>query len=174
MQATKKQMMAVALAREVKDYKTYIIGTGLPLIGGRPQLDTPDLACEADFDLRQDRDTMSVELTQAWPAGLAHSCQRTAIIQRQQAALRLVDAFDLAEPAAITFRFITPQKPEYLSGGLRLGEVDFSWEGELKLDVQPLGQRLPDGADGLPLHCIALTTPAPVTRAFYTFNFSHV
>ena len=34
MQATKKQMMAVALAREVKDYKTYIIGTGLPLIGG--------------------------------------------------------------------------------------------------------------------------------------------
>lgn len=29
-----KQMMAVALAREVEDGKTYIIGTGLPLIGG--------------------------------------------------------------------------------------------------------------------------------------------
>lgn len=34
MDYTKKQMMAVALAREVEDGKTYIIGTGLPLIGG--------------------------------------------------------------------------------------------------------------------------------------------
>lgn len=31
---TNKQMMAVALAKEIKDGKTYIIGTGLPLIGG--------------------------------------------------------------------------------------------------------------------------------------------
>ena len=31
---TKQQMMAIALAREVEDGKTYIIGTGLPLIGG--------------------------------------------------------------------------------------------------------------------------------------------
>ncbi len=34
MEYTRKQMMAVALAREVTDGKTYIIGTGLPLIGG--------------------------------------------------------------------------------------------------------------------------------------------
>lgn len=34
MEFTAKQMMAVALAREVEDGKTYIIGTGLPLIGG--------------------------------------------------------------------------------------------------------------------------------------------
>ena len=33
MEWTPKQMMAVALAREVEDGKTYIIGTGLPLIG---------------------------------------------------------------------------------------------------------------------------------------------
>lgn len=31
---TPRQMMAVALARQVEDGKTYIIGTGLPLIGG--------------------------------------------------------------------------------------------------------------------------------------------
>ena len=31
---TRRQMMAVALAREIEDGKTYIIGTGLPLIGG--------------------------------------------------------------------------------------------------------------------------------------------
>lgn len=34
MEWTPKQMMAVALARQVEDGKTYIIGTGLPLIGG--------------------------------------------------------------------------------------------------------------------------------------------
>lgn len=34
MEYTKKQMMAIALAREIKDGKTYIIGTGLPLLGG--------------------------------------------------------------------------------------------------------------------------------------------
>lgn len=34
MEYTRKQMMAIALAREIEDGKTYIIGTGLPLIGG--------------------------------------------------------------------------------------------------------------------------------------------
>ncbi len=34
MDITRRQRMAVALANEVKDGKTYIIGTGLPLIGG--------------------------------------------------------------------------------------------------------------------------------------------
>lgn len=34
MEYTHKQMMAVALAREIENGKTYIIGTGLPLIGG--------------------------------------------------------------------------------------------------------------------------------------------
>ncbi|MBR1690272.1 MAG: CoA-transferase subunit beta [Oscillibacter sp.] len=33
MEWTAKQMMAVALARQIEDGKTYIIGTGLPLIG---------------------------------------------------------------------------------------------------------------------------------------------
>ena len=34
MEITRRQRMAVALAKEVEDGKTYIIGTGLPLIGG--------------------------------------------------------------------------------------------------------------------------------------------
>ncbi len=33
MDYTRKQMMAVALSREIEDDKLYIIGTGLPLIG---------------------------------------------------------------------------------------------------------------------------------------------
>jgi len=142
----------------------------LPLVGGRAQLEVPDLACEADYDLRQDRDTLSVDLTPAWPAGLMHSCQRTALIQRQDAALRLVDAFDLAEPSAITFRFVTPQKPEYRMGRLRLADVDFNWEGDLTLNLRELPRHFP-AEDGSPLWQIELSTPAPVARAFYTFNF---
>lgn len=34
MEYTAKQMMAVALSRQIEDGRTYIIGTGLPLIGG--------------------------------------------------------------------------------------------------------------------------------------------
>ncbi len=33
MKCTPKQMMAIALSREIEDGKTYIIGTGLPLVG---------------------------------------------------------------------------------------------------------------------------------------------
>ncbi|MBR0108613.1 MAG: hypothetical protein IJM07_05765 [Pyramidobacter sp.] len=33
MHATPRQMMAIALSREIEDGKTYIIGTGLPLVG---------------------------------------------------------------------------------------------------------------------------------------------
>ena len=96
---------------------------------------------------------------------LAHLLSNTrAIVQRPDATLRLVDAFDLAEPATITFRFHTPQTPEPTSTGLRLGPVDFTWEGELKTRITEL-----PGPDAL--HRVELTTPAPVTRAFYTFNF---
>lgn len=137
----------------------------LPRIGGRPQLDAPDLACEADFSPRPDRDTLSVELTHAWPAGLARSCQRTAMVQRADAALRLVDAFDLAEPAAVSFRFHTPQPPEPIPGGLRLGPVDFTWEDGLTARVTE-----DPALEGL--HVIELSSPAPVTRAFFTFNFT--
>ena len=135
----------------------------LPLIGGRRQLDIPELECVAEYDLKPGRDTMSVDLTPAWTPGLLNSCQRTAIIQRSDAVLRLVDAFDLAEPSVIVFRFHTPLKPGHITGGLRLGSVDFSWEGELTATF--------DEADG-GLYRIELTTPAPVSRAFYTFNFA--
>ena len=144
----------------------------LPSIGGRRQQDRPDLACEADFDLRQDRDTMSVELTQAWPAGVAHSCQRTAIIQRPDVTLRLVDAFDLAEPSTVAFRFISAQQPQYMPGGLRLGDVDFTWEGGLEAEVLELGRRFPDPVSGEPLYEIRLTAPSPVSRAVFSFNFA--
>lgn len=139
----------------------------LPIIGSRKQLSTPDLACEAELNLRDDRDTLSVELTHAWPAGLCHSCQRTAIVQRRDQTLRLVDAFDLAEPAVITFQFHTPEVPEPLENGLRLGQVSFTWEDPLTLALEPL-----PGVEGVMR--ISLTTRSAVTRSFFTFNFARM
>ena len=137
----------------------------LPLIGGREQTDAPESECVAEYDLKPDRDTMTIDLTHAWMPGMLRSYQRTALIQRPDAVLRLVDAFDLESPAVIAFRFHTPLKPEMISGGLRLGRLDFSWEGDLNMRFDPLDNGLTR---------IELTTPAPVRRGFYTFNFARI
>ena len=57
--------------------------------------------------------------------------------------------------------------------GLRLGPVTLNWEGGLRCDIAPLGQRFPTGdASGDPLTQITLTTPEPVGRGFFSFIFS--
>ena len=92
---------------------------------------------------------------------------------RREAVLRLVDAFDLESPAVIAFRFFTPQRPQRLMNGLRLGPVDMTWEGGLSCDVRPLNARFPDGdASGDALYAITLTAPEPMARGFYTFVFA--
>lgn len=137
----------------------------LPRVAGRGQLSAPELGCEAEFRPAQDRDILSVDLTHAWIPGLVRMCQRTAMIDRAEALLRLVDAFELEEAAALSFRFHTPIPPERLPGGLRLGPVDLTWEGDLLLRAEPL--------PGEPaLYRIELTTPAPVSRGIFTFIFA--
>ncbi len=164
----------------------------LPLIEGVAQLmvpgeNAPEAAfgadvCPADFETGQDRDLMSVDLTHAWPARLgARSIQRTAMVMREDRLLQLVDAFDLEKPARIAFRFITPQRPEVLKpdggapAGVRLGPVLMRWEGELRCETATLDERFPDGeADGETLHCITLTTSAPIARGFFPFYFTRL
>jgi len=152
----------------------------VPLIGGRAQLESPlerapeaafgGEVCPADFEVQPERELMSVDLTHAYPPELlARSVQRTAMALRREAMLRLVDAFDLEQPAPVAFQFVTPQKPQRLTNGLRLGPVDLYWEGGLSCDFEPLGR---DFAGDAPLHRILLTAPAPVTRAFFTFSFT--
>ncbi|MBR1822113.1 MAG: hypothetical protein IJ769_10885 [Clostridia bacterium] len=154
---------------------------GVPLIGGHAQLDAPRAqapeaafggdVCPADFEVQPERELMSVDLTRAYPAAAsARSVQRTAMVLRREDALRLVDAFDLETPAPIAFRFFTPQNPERLMSGVRLGPVDLTWEGELRCDIARTEQRFPSGdAVGSPLYLVTLTTPQPVSRGFFTF-----
>ena len=153
-----------------------------PLIGPFAQLDSPAEAspeaafggdvCPADFEIHQGGELMSVDLTHAYPARAgARSVQRTAMVRRGERVLRLVDAFDLEAPAPIAFRFFTPQKPQRLMNGLRLGPVDLSWEGELSCDIAQMDAAFPvgDPAAGQ-LWRVTLTTPQPVARGFFTFN----
>lgn len=151
-----------------------------PLIGPFAQLDAPRESapeaafggdvCPADFEILQDGELMSVDLTNAYPpkAG-ARSVQRTAMVRRGEGALRLVDAFDLETPAPIAWRFLTPQKPERLLGGVRLGPVDVNWEGELACDLSPVNQAFPGGET---LWRVTLTTPQAVGRGFFTFTLA--
>jgi hypothetical protein len=164
----------------------------LPLIDGISQLtapgeNTPEAAfgadiCPADFETRPERDLMSVDLTHAWPARLgARSIQRTAMALRREEALRLVDAFDLEKPSSVTFRFVTPQRPELIRpdgsniAGVRLGPVVMSWDEAMRCDVAALDERFPTGdAAGAALHCVALTPSSPVGRGFFAFHFTRI
>ena len=137
----------------------------LPKVAGRGQLDAPELDCEAEFRPGQDRDILSVDLTHAWTPGLVRMYQRTAMVDRTEAILRLVDAFELEESAVLAFRFHTPIAPERLAGGLRLGPVDLTWEGDLLLRADPLPGETT-------LYRVELTTPAPVSRGMFTFVFA--
>lgn len=159
-------------------------GAGVPVIGGVRQLaapheQAPEAAfggdiCPADFEVRPDREILSVDLTRAWPVQVgARSVQRTAMVLRDEATLRLVDAFDLETPKPVAFQFLTPQKPERLVQGLRLGPVDLAWEGELSCDIAPTGERFPTGDPaGDALWRVTLATATPVGRGFFTFSFT--
>ncbi len=160
-----------------------------PLIGPYAQLDAPSEAtpeaafggdvCPADFSVRPDGEQMSVDLTHAWPARAGvRSMQRTAMVLRGENALRLVDAFDLEAPAPVTFRFLTPQKPQRLMraggpDGVRLGPVDLAWEGGLSCDIAPANQTFPAGDPaGDALWRVTLATTQSVSRGFFTFTLA--
>jgi len=166
--------------------------TSLPVIDGLTQLtapgeNAPEAAfgadvCPSDFQTRPDRDLLSVDLTNAWPARLgARAIQRTAMVLRQENILQLVDAFDLEKPAKVTFRFITPQSPEMIrpdgatTEAVRLGPVTLSWEGEMRCEITALNERFPIGeGNGELLRCVSLTPVNPVGRGFFVFHFTHV
>lgn len=142
--------------------------TNLPTIAWNEQLAKPDLPCEADFEVRRDRELMSIDLTHAYPAAsVIRSVQRTAMVLRNEGTLRIVDAFDLSEPGLVAFRFITPEKIVSQPGFLQIGPIDFAWEGELTPNISLLPPTLEFPAG---LNKLELITPAPIARAFFTFN----
>ena len=135
----------------------------LPVIAGHGQLNSPSRPCIADFEVREDREIMSIELTHAYPAACGlRSYQRTVLTLRGEHTVRIMDAIDLARPAPVTFRFITAAKPAVISAAVRFGPVRMTWEGDFTASAAPLDNGLT---------CVELTTVEPVNQAFFAFNF---
>lgn len=97
----------------------------------------------SDVDFSEERDMMSIDLTDAYPeaAGLA-AYQRTLMTMRADGTVRLVDAFEFIRvPRAVSFCFVCARKPLSLRQSVRLGPVSLGWDG----DMLPEIAELPDG-----------------------------
>ena len=135
----------------------------LPAIAGREQLAIPSRPCIADFQVRDDQEMMSVDLTHAYPAACGlRSYQRTVLTLRAEHTVRIVDALDLERPSTVSFRFITAVRPTILTAAIRLGCVRMTWEGDFTVSADPL-----EGG----LTRIEMIAVEPVRQAFFTFNF---
>ena len=120
----------------------------LPLIDGfAPVAWVDSLPTDADFG--DDRDLMSVDLTDAYPETCPLAAyQRTLITMQADGTVRLVDAFEFTQSLReLDFRFITAQRPQPLEDGIRLGMVDMSWDGEMLPEYTelPTSPAFPDG-----------------------------
>lgn len=135
----------------------------LPVLNGCGQLKVPDRPCIADFEDREDREIMSIDLSCAYPqeCGL-RSYQRTALTLRGEQTVRIVDALSFDSPGSVRFDFVTAVRPAVLSDAVRLGPVRLTWEGEFAASAEPL-----DGG----LYRLALTAVAPVRQTLFAFNF---
>lgn len=135
----------------------------VPCIASKTQLNIPSRPCIADFEVREDREIMSVDLTHAYPASCClRSYQRTVLTLRAEHTVRIVDALDLDRPAPVTFSFVSAVRPTLVTSAVRFGAVRMTWEGNLTATATPL----PNG-----LTRIDLTANEPVQQAFFTFNF---
>lgn len=112
----------------------------LPVIDGCSPVFQPVRLPHTDADFGQDRDLMSVDLTETYPEACPIAAyQRTLITSRADGVVRLVDAFEFAHIVQeVTFRFVTAQKPISLRESVRLGPVDLSWDGEMLPEITEL------------------------------------
>ena len=135
----------------------------LPIVAGKAQLQRPDRPCVADFEDREDREIMSVDLTYAYPAECClRSYQRTALILRSEHTVRILDAMQSDRPSTVVFSFVTPVRPVVLSSAVRLGPVRLTWEGDFTVSTHPME----NGMTRLELSAVQ-----PVTQALFAFNF---
>ncbi len=138
----------------------------LPAVDGAGPLMRPRAPLNCDADFGDDRDLMSVELTDAYPetCGLS-ACQRTLMVMRGEGSVRLVDAFEfLRQPRELCFRFLCIQRPVPLRDSVRLGPMTLTWDGALIPEVE----ELPDTAGR---YLLSLKLCDPPRRVICGFRF---
>lgn len=138
----------------------------LPSLAGYPQLTRPYRPCIADFEDREDREIMSVDLTCAYPGeSELQSYQRTLLTLREEQTVRIMDAIVFRQPSRVIYSFVTATTPTPLNVGLRLGPVHMTWEHDFSVEIRPLSGSLSE---------IRLTAGEPIQRAFFTFNLERI
>jgi len=135
----------------------------LPTLGGYTQTPAPSKPCIAEFEAREDREIMSVDLTSAYPAASRlHSYQRTLITLRGESTVRIVDALAFDEPSSVVFSFVTAANATILSTAIRIGAVRMTWEGSFHIDAVPLENGLTQ---------LRFTATQPVQQEIFSFSF---
>lgn len=135
----------------------------LPLIGDRGPLDRPLRVPASDVDFGEERDMMTIDLTDAYPEdSMITAYQRTLMTMRSDGTVRLVDAFEfLQAPQSVSFCFVCARKPLSLRENVRLGPVSLSWDG----DMMPETAELPGG-----MHLLRFVLRNPPRRLICGFR----
>ena len=134
-----------------------------PKFNALPQLERPERPCIADFSAFDDRETLSIDLTNAYPEGCAlASYQRTVLAMRREYVLRIVEAVRFTKPSTAEFTFVCAAHPTILSSAIRFGQLRLTWEGDLDARERTLENGMTE---------LTLASTGEITDCLYTFNF---
>ena len=148
----------------------------LPVIGDREQVTGANRRAEdVSYDLQPEYSMMSMNLAGLYPAE-AHimSWQRSAVYDRTDGMVQLMDVFDLNGFETVRFNFITVCKPVLAERYAQLGPVRLRWEAGLTVSADEIDiteepwAKMWNGT----LYRLTLTTCEPVNGGQYTFNFN--
>lgn len=148
----------------------------LPVIGACEQVSGANRRAEdVNCRLEEEFAMLSMNLAGVYPME-SHltTWQRTAIFNREDGTVQLIDVFDMNGFETVRFHFITPCKPVLGERFAQLGPVRLRWEEGLTASAE----ELPVTGDswkqlwGDALHRVTLTTSEPVNGGQYTFTLN--
>ena len=138
----------------------------LPVICGQPPVRRA-LRPEADWEFTKERDMLSVDLRDAYPASSAlKAYQRTLLTDHVHACIRLIDNIELHAPGTVRFRFLTAIHPQMARDGMGLGAAWFAWQGEPLLHVESVSSEIYSGE----LWLVTLEYDQSASREIYAFE----
>lgn len=148
----------------------------LPTISGQEQLNGAVHRAEnVIYQLEEDFSSLSMSLGGLYPKE-SHliDWQRSAIYNRIDGTVQLIDIFDLTTLELVQFHFMTPCKPVLSEKFAQIGPVRMRWEDGLEASVDAFevpGEKWKKLWGGT-LYRLTLSTKEPVSRGQYTFTFN--
>ncbi len=127
------------------------------------------------YQLEDDFAAISMNLAPLYPPqAKLISWQRSAVYNRVDGVVQLVEIFDLHERKAVEFNFITPCRVNVGEGFAQIGPVRMKWEKGLKAEVEELEVKEEQWTRlwGSTLRRLTLTAEKPALRGHYTFTFN--